>query len=57
MIIGKNGSLLRNIIINNCIIYGDNSTKIRLRGKGSGHKEGLKNAEREDPMELCVSIV
>ena len=55
MIIGKNGSLLRNIIINNCIKYGDNSTKIRLRGKGSGHKEGLKNVESEDPMELCVS--
>ena len=55
MIIGKNGSLLRNIIINNCIKYGDNTTKIRLRGKGSGHKEGLKNVESEDPMELCVS--
>ena len=55
MIIGNNGMLLRNILINNCIKYGDQTTKIRLRGRGSGYKEGPKNEESKDPMELCIS--
>jgi len=55
MIIGNRGKLLRNIIVKNCINNGDGTTKIRLRGKGSGYKEGPKNEESQDPMELCIS--
>ena len=55
MIIGNNGKLLRQILLDNCINCGDNSTKIRLRGRGSGYKEGPKNEESKDPMELCIS--
>ena len=55
MIIGNKGTLLRNILFDNCIKYGDHTTKIRLRGKGSGYKEGPKNEESKDPMELCIS--
>jgi hypothetical protein len=55
MIIGNNGMLLRKILIENCINYGDHTTKIRLRGRGSGYKEGPKNEESKDPMELCIS--
>ena len=55
MIIGNNGMLLRNILYNNCIKYGDQTTKIRLRGKGSGYKEQPKNEESKEPMELCIS--
>ena len=55
MIIGNNGKLLRKILLDNCINYGDHTTKIRLRGKGSGYKEGPKNEESKDPMELCIS--
>ena len=55
MIIGNNGKLLRKILLENCINYGDYTTKIRLRGKGSGYKEGPKNEESKDPMELCLS--
>ena len=31
------------------------SLKIRLRGKGSGYKEGPYRREREEPLQLCVS--
>ena len=55
MIIGNNGKLLRQILLENCINLGDHTTKIRLRGKGSGYKEGPKNEESKDPMELCIS--
>ena len=55
MIIGNSGKLLRDIIVENCIKYDDYTTKIRLRGKGSGYKEGPKNEESNDPMELCIS--
>lgn len=55
MIIGNNGMLLRNILYENCIKYGDHTTKIRLRGRGSGYKEGPKKEESKDPMELCIS--
>ena len=55
MIIGNNGMYLRNILYNNCIKFGDQSTKIRLRGRGSGYKEGPNKEESKDPMELCIS--
>ena len=35
--------------------YLNDSVKIRLRGKGSGYKEGPYNRESEEPLHLCVS--
>ena len=29
--------------------------KLRLRGKGSGFKEGIEKIESEEPLHLCVS--
>lgn len=29
--------------------------KLRLRGKGSGFKEGTKQEESQDPLNLCIS--
>ena len=54
-LIGNNGIILRQIINENCIKFGDNTTKIRLRGKGSGYKEGPEKKESNDPLELCLS--
>lgn len=53
-IIGKNGCFLKKIIQEACIKYGDYSTKIRLRGKGSGYLEH-NGKESEEPLMLCVS--
>ena len=53
-IIGKNGCFLKKIIQEACIKYGDFSTKIRLRGKGSGYIEH-NGKESEEPLMLCVS--
>ena len=54
-IIGKNGYFLKKIIYEGCIKFNDYSTKIRLRGKGSGYKEGNLNEESDEPLELCIS--
>lgn len=54
-ILGANGGNLKRIIHDCCIMNGDTTTKIRLRGKGSGYKEGLEDKESEDPLQLCVS--
>ena len=35
--------------------HDDNDVKLRLRGKGSGFKEGPMNRESEDPLHLCIS--
>ena len=53
-IIGKNGCFLKKIIQEACIKYGDFSTKIRLRGKGSGYLEH-DGKESEEPLMLCIS--
>ena len=53
-IIGKNGCFLKKIIQEACIKYGDFSTKIRLRGKGSGYLE-QNGKESDEPLMLCVS--
>ena len=53
-IIGKNGCFLKKIIQEACIKFGDFSTKIRLRGKGSGYLEH-NGKESEEPLMLCVS--
>ena len=55
-IIGKNGCFLKKILQESCIKYGDYSTKIRLRGKGSGYVDKVNNNENsEDPLMLSVS--
>ena len=33
----------------------DNDVKLRLRGQGSGFKEGPMNKESDDPLHLCIS--
>jgi len=53
-IIGKNGCFLKKIIQEACIKFGDFSTKIRLRGKGSGYLE-QNGKESEEPLMLCIS--
>ena len=50
----KNGCFLKKIIQEACIKFGDFSTKIRLRGKGSGYLEH-NGKESEEPLMLCVS--
>lgn len=37
------------------VINASTSARLRLRGKGSGFKEGPENAESADPLMLCVS--
>ena len=55
-IIGKNGCFLKKILQESCIKYGDYSTKIRLRGKGSGYVDKVSNNEsKEEPLMLSVS--
>ena len=55
-IIGKNGCFLKKILQESCIKYGDYSTKIRLRGKGSGYVDKVSNSENnEEPLILSVS--
>ena len=53
-IIGKNGCFLKKIIQESCIKYGDFSTKVRLRGRGSGYLEH-NGQESEEPLMLCIS--
>ena len=54
-IIGKNGCFLKKILQESCIKYGDYSTKIRLRGKGSGYIDKANNSENDEPLILSVS--
>ena len=55
-IIGKNGCFLKKILQESCIKYGDFSTKIRLRGKGSGYIDKISKSESDDePLTLSVS--
>jgi hypothetical protein len=35
--------------------YLEDSVKLRLRGKGSGFKEGPSNKESDEPLHLCIS--
>ena len=43
-------------IINKCKLNGDGEgIKLRLRGKGSGYKEGPQNKESDEPLHLCIS--
>lgn len=47
--------MLKQIIYSSCIVQHDHSTKVRLRGRGSGYKEGMKNIESTEPLMLCIS--
>ena len=49
-LIGSNGYNMKKIR-NEC----NSEVKLRLRGKGSGHKEGPQNKESDEPLHLCVS--
>lgn len=42
-LIGNKGYTLRKILFDSCIRFNDFTTKIRLRGKGSGYKEGVNH--------------
>jgi len=42
-LIGNKGLTLKKIIFDSCIKFNDYTTKIRLRGKGSGYKEGCEH--------------
>ena len=54
-LIGSKGVNMKKII-NECHIKGDTETiKLRLRGKGSGFKEGPLNKESDEPLHLCIS--
>jgi len=54
-LIGSKGYNMKQII-NECKIEGETeSVKLRLRGKGSGYKEGPQNKESDEPLHLCVS--
>jgi hypothetical protein len=48
-IIGSKGNNMKKIVD---LVQG---IKLRLRGKGSGFKEGPKNKESEEPLHLCIS--
>lgn len=36
-------------------IYEVTGSKLRVRGKGSGHKEGPENEEAQEPLQFCIS--
>lgn len=55
-IIGPKGSTIKQIL--NCFRFcSEHRLKIRLRGIGSGYKEGSNNEESLDPLQLCVSSI
>jgi hypothetical protein len=47
--------ICQNYVKNPSLIYQNDFLKLRLRGKGSGFKEGPDQRESEEPMHLCVS--
>ena len=54
-LIGSKGCNMKNII-NECKLSEDGEgIKLRLRGKGSGYKEGPENKESDEPLHLCIS--
>ena len=56
-LIGSKGCNMKKII-DECKILEPNSNdvvKLRLRGKGSGYKEGPQNKESDEPLHLCIS--
>ena len=54
-LIGNKGCNMKNII-NECKLSKDSEgIKLRLRGKGSGYKEGPEKQESDEPLHLCIS--
>ena len=54
-LIGSKGCNMKKIL-NECKQINNNENiKLRLRGKGSGYKEGPQNKESEEPLHLCIS--
>ena len=55
-LIGSKGYNMKKII-NECSKSGEDGegVKLRLRGKGSGYKEGPENKESDEPLHLCIS--
>lgn len=52
---GKNMKKILEICMQGGVNTGHDTVKLRLRGKGSGFKEGPANQESEEPLHLCVS--
>jgi hypothetical protein len=42
-LIGVKGVNVKKVLYDSCSIFKDNTTKLRLRGKGSGYREGINN--------------
>lgn len=53
-LIGAKGCNMKKIV-ELCGGSTDNDVKLRLRGQGSGFKEGPMNKESDDPLHLCIS--
>ena len=55
-LIGNKGCNMKNIV-NQCKTSNNtkDSVKLRLRGRGSGYKEGPENKESDEPLHLCIS--
>ena len=55
-LIGSRGCNMKKIV-ESCegSLSDPNDVKLRLRGKGSGYKEGPFNKESDDPLHLCIS--
>ena len=55
-LIGNKGCNMKNIL-NQCNTSNNikDSVKLRLRGRGSGYKEGPENKESDEPLHLCIS--
>ena len=54
-ILGKNGCFLKKIIYESCTKFNDFTTKIRLRGRGSGYIDRNNFTESQEPLQLCIS--
>ena len=59
-LIGSKGCNMKKIIdeckiLDKSNINNTDNVKLRLRGKGSGYKEGPQNKESDEPLHLCIS--
>ena len=56
-LIGSKGCNMKKII-DECKLlepHSNDNVKLRLRGRGSGYKEGPQNKESDEPLHLCIS--
>jgi hypothetical protein len=54
-LIGAKGCNMKKIVESCGSTSDGNDVKLRLRGRGSGYKEGPYNRESDDPLHLCIS--